>query len=122
MLAPKVAKPSARSAAGAEPGARQTTNRQQEALGQAFADKRAAVLASEDISGREVPRGVAWSFSKIPLFPPDRAGQSHASHWLPGIIQPKLAIGQVSYPLEHETDRVADRVTRMPVADEWSSA
>jgi Domain of unknown function (DUF4157) len=33
---------------------------------------------------------------------------------LPGVIQPKLAIGDVNDPLEHEADRVADQVMRMP--------
>jgi hypothetical protein len=70
--------------------------------------------APEDISAQEVPRGVAWSFSKIPLFPLDRASRSQTSHPLPGIIQPKLAIGEVNDPLEHEADRVADQVMRMP--------
>jgi hypothetical protein len=75
------------------------------------------VRAPEKISARETPRGVAWSFSKIPLFPPDRASRSQTSHPLPGIIQPKLAIGQVDDPLEHEADRVADHVMRIPEPD-----
>jgi hypothetical protein len=36
---------------------------------------------------------------------------------LPGVIQPKLAIGAVDDPLEHEADRVADQVMRMPSPD-----
>jgi hypothetical protein len=35
---------------------------------------------------------------------------------MPGVIQPKLAIGRVDDPLEHEADRVADEVMRMPAA------
>jgi hypothetical protein len=33
---------------------------------------------------------------------------------LPSAVQPKLAIGAVDDPLEHEADRVADHVMRMP--------
>ena len=33
---------------------------------------------------------------------------------LPGAIQAKLAVGRVDDPLEHEADRIADRVMRMP--------
>src|SRR5262249_15348878 len=42
--------------------------------------------------------------SSYPLAPPP----------LPGGIQAKLAIGPVDDPLEHEADRVADLVMRMP--------
>ena len=38
---------------------------------------------------------------------------AHTSQ-LPGTIQPKLAVGRVNDPLEHEADKVADAVTRMP--------
>jgi hypothetical protein len=47
--------------------------------------------------------GLSWDFSRVPLFPPEA-----------GIIQPKLVVGQVDDPLEHEADRVADQVMRMP--------
>src|SRR5262249_43839376 len=33
----------------------------------------------------------------------------------PGAIQPKLVIGEPDDPLEHEADRIADQVMRMPV-------
>ncbi len=36
---------------------------------------------------------------------------------LPGILQAKLRIGSVNDPLEHEADRVADQVMRMPAPD-----
>ncbi len=36
---------------------------------------------------------------------------------LPGILQAKLRIGAVNDPLEHEADRVADQVMRMPAPD-----
>ncbi len=48
----------------------------------------------------------SWDFGEIPVFPPDRP------HSLPDAIQPKLVIGGVDDPLEHEADRVADRVMR----------
>lgn len=57
------------------------------------------------------PPGVPWDFSKIPLFPSDRA---HSAPQLRDSLQPKLAVGQVNDPLEHEADRVADQVMRMP--------
>jgi hypothetical protein len=71
---------------------------------------------------RAAPRGVSWDFSKIPVFATDRAnrpqGRSSLSpQLLPSIIQPKLAIGDVNDPLEHEADRVADQVMRMPNPD-----
>jgi hypothetical protein len=76
----------------------------------------------EGTMAREVPRGISWDFSEIPVFPLDRANRTDASSsvaepQLPGIIQPKLAIGRVDDPLEHEADRVADQVTRMPPLD-----
>jgi hypothetical protein len=72
----------------------------------------------ERMTSREAPRRVAWGFSMVPLFPPDRANRLQtpsplAKLPLPGIIQPKFAIGRVDDPLEHEADRVADQVMRM---------
>jgi Domain of unknown function (DUF4157) len=73
----------------------------------------------ESTTTREAPRGVAWDFSNIPVFSPDRASRPQpsspfAATPLPGAIQAKLAVGQVNDPLEHEADRVADQVVRMP--------
>jgi len=68
---------------------------------------------------RETPRA-AWDFSKIPLFPPDQPNRPQvrssvsAPSPLAGVIQPKLALGEVNDPLEREADRVADQVMRMP--------
>jgi outer membrane protein OmpA-like peptidoglycan-associated protein len=56
----------------------------------------------------------SWDFGKIPTFPPGRTGPAHSAASLPGVIQRKLAVGRVDDPLEHEADRVADRVMRMP--------
>src|SRR5690242_16144528 len=35
---------------------------------------------------------------------------------VPGIIQPKLVVGEANDPLEHEADRIADQVIRMPLS------
>jgi hypothetical protein len=53
------------------------------------------------------------------MSPPRRAerllpSSPAAAFALPGLIQPRLAIGSVDDPLEHEADRVADQVMRMP--------
>lgn len=70
-------------------------------------------------AARNAIPGLSWDFGKIPLFPPGQDKQPHVSspaarHPWSGIIQPKLAIGKVDDPLEHEADRVADQVMRMP--------
>jgi outer membrane protein OmpA-like peptidoglycan-associated protein len=56
----------------------------------------------------------SWDFGKIPISPPGRTGPAHSAASLPGVIQRKPSIGRVDDPLEHEADRVADRVMRMP--------
>jgi hypothetical protein len=66
------------------------------------------------------------NFSKIPLYPPARAtrAQSNASPpapLLPSVLQPKLTVGEVNDPLEHEADRVAEQVMCMPES-EFSNA
>ena len=68
--------------------------------------------------GNESPGG-AWDFSKIPLYPQGRGDGPERPLFapvprLPGPIQRKLTVGQVDDPLEHEADRVADQVMRMP--------
>jgi hypothetical protein len=67
---------------------------------------------------REAPVA-SWDFSKIPVVPPDRPNRPQASSplaplQLPGALQPKLADGRIDSPLEHEADRVADYVMRLP--------
>jgi hypothetical protein len=58
----------------------------------------------------------AWDFSKIPLYPQGRRSLSEQPSPTPTRfpIQAKLRIGAVNDPLEHEADRVADQVMRMP--------
>jgi hypothetical protein len=75
----------------------------------------------ENRTARTTPRGPSWDFSKIPLFPPDRTYQPQAQSRLSppplsGIAQRKLVVGEASDPLEHEADRIADHVMRMPMA------
>jgi hypothetical protein len=73
-------------------------------------------------AAHETTQSVKWSFSKIPIFPPDRPIGSQfpsplSATPIPSIIQPKLVVGEVNDPLEHEADLVADRVMRMPDPD-----
>ena len=60
---------------------------------------------SAHMTGREA--APSWDFSNIPvpLFP---------ASCLPGPIQPKLQVGAVDDPLEHQADSVAEHVMRMP--------
>lgn len=67
------------------------------------------------LTARRAEPGFSWDFTKIPLFPPDRATSgrvrpSLSAPPLPGVLQPKLAVGDVNDPLEHEADRVTDQV------------
>ncbi|MFI5022021.1 MAG: hypothetical protein ACHQRJ_10270 [Alphaproteobacteria bacterium] len=73
----------------------------------------------ESMTARETPRGVSWDFSKIAIFAPDRANRSQtpsslSAPPLPAVMQPKLVVGQANDPLEHEANRVAEQVMRMP--------
>jgi Domain of unknown function (DUF4157) len=77
-------------------------------------------ISPESLSAEGGSRGLAWDFSKIPLFPPKRMSgefqspsQFPASR-LPEPIQTKLKVGAIDDPLEHEADRVAEQVMRMP--------
>lgn len=65
------------------------------------------------------PPVASCDFSKIPVFPPDRPNGRQPAFLgtappLPNVIQPRLIVGAVDDPLEHEADRVADQVMRMP--------
>lgn len=59
------------------------------------------------LAARGATPGVAWDFSKIPIFAPDRTSQSQASRLLPSTLQPKLVTGQLDDPLEREADRIS---------------
>ena len=72
-----------------------------------------------DIMARETLRGAPRDFSRIPLFAPERADRplSPSPFTAPLVaagIQTKLVIGRVDDPLEHEANRLADQVMRMP--------
>jgi hypothetical protein len=78
-------------------------------------------IGPEGVSAEGGSRGLTWDFSKIPPFPPERMSGEFQSPSpfpaprLPGPpIQAKLKVGAVDDPLEHEADRVADQVMRMP--------
>jgi Domain of unknown function (DUF4157) len=79
-----------------------------------------AVAAVRRSRGRsEAWRGVAGDFSKVPPLPPGRAIAADASPSpgrprVPQGLQRKLMVGSASDPLEHEADRVAEKVMRMP--------
>ena len=59
------------------------------------------------------PPHALWNFGEISIFAPDRAGRPPRP---PGFVQAKLAVGDVDDPLEHEADRIADRVMRALVS------
>jgi hypothetical protein len=68
----------------------------------------------------------SWDFSKVPVFSSGHAERLQrpplaTAPRLSGPIQTKLKVGAVNDPLEHEADRVADRVMSMP-APEISAA
>jgi hypothetical protein len=66
--------------------------------------------AAADIAGAvaRTPWGAARNLQPLALFPPERA-RARA-----GAVQTKLMVGAVNDPLEHEADRIADQVMRMP--------
>ena len=113
MFAPRVATTQTRGDAGSTGRFGQRTSRQ---AGNERDGDHEREIVGESLTDLPAPRHLAWDFGKIPLFPPDRTSRTKASHPLPGIIQPKLVVGAVNDPLEHEADRVADQVMRMPAA------
>jgi hypothetical protein len=107
MFAPKVAK--AKAAASSANG---SAYQRSALVAQRPHDKQEVDAVSP--TTRAAACGVSWNFSKIPLFPPERAGRSQASSPIPGTIQPKLAVGAVDDPLEREADGIAEQVMRKP--------
>ena len=71
--------------------------------------------------------GVTWDLSKIPAYQkewkdrPERPSPASLPRF-PEPIQRKLKIGAVNDPLEHEAERVADQVMRMPLQDAVSTS
>ena len=66
---------------------------------------------SDDLRAQEGGRSLSWDFSTIPVFAPDRPTRHQTPH---PVVQPKLVVGEVDDPLEHEADHVADQVMRRP--------
>jgi hypothetical protein len=89
---------------------------------------RTSATLARDRLGRDAQEQspLAWDLGHVPLFSPDRASRLDASvaatGRLPGILQAKLVVGSVNDPLEHEADRVAEQVMRMPEPASLSSA
>jgi Domain of unknown function (DUF4157) len=76
-------------------------------------------MLQRSIGNQAMLRLLAQRASKVPVVAPDRTDRPDARSLLtapplPGAIQAKLEIGEVDDPLEHEADRVADQVMRMP--------
>src|SRR5215204_2579566 len=104
MFAPPIKAPKAKTASPAPPAHRSKPLQPPAACQPQAADpKREA--------SPEGVRSASWDLSKIPLFAPNRPSRSEPP---PPLLQRKLAIGRVNDPLEHEADRVADQVMRMP--------
>jgi hypothetical protein len=133
MFAPPVAKPKSaepRRATVAAPRPSQSAVNQAQLLQRTIGNQatlrllaqRASVPGeheNEDSAARVIGREAApsWDFSKIPVFSPGHAGRLQMPSPFPAPrlpIQAKLEVGAVNDPLEHEADRVADRVMRMP--------
>jgi hypothetical protein len=112
MFAPRVATTQTRGDAGSTGRFGQRSSRQ---AGNERGGDDEREIVRENLTEPATPRRLAWDFGKIPLFPPDRTSRTQAP--LPGVIQPKLAVGAVNDPLEHEADRIADQVMRMPAPD-----
>jgi hypothetical protein len=53
-------------------------------------------------------------FSQIPRFPVERSPERSGSPGVLGTLQRKLTVGRTDDPLEHEADRVAEKVMGMP--------
>lgn len=131
MFAPKVAKtqtkaaagptdklPSQRSTIGARPSAGSTVERVQVLRRTIGSREKGPDPAS--MTAEEAQPSIAWSFSKIPVYAPERttgprARVPLAAPPLPRTVQPKLVVGQVNDPLEREADSVAAQVMRTPV-------
>jgi hypothetical protein len=83
-------------------------------------------IVPESVGAERGSRGLAWDFSKIPLFPPERmSGEFRSTSQFPASRLPgppipaKLKAGAVDDPMEHEAGREADQVTRMPAPGAW---
>jgi hypothetical protein len=132
MFAPPVAKPKTKSAASST---NKLALKRSTLAGQRFGDgafeQRASLTGNKPgahaqeadaTAAREAAPWPSWDFSKISVFPPGRTNQPQdpflfGGPRLPHPIQAKLKVGAVDDPLEHEADRVADQVMRMPAPE-----
>jgi hypothetical protein len=65
-------------------------------------------IGPEGVSAERRSRGLAWDFSKIPLYPPERlSGEFQSPSQFPAprrlgpLVQSKLKAGAIDEPLEH---------------------
>lgn len=116
MFAPRVSNPKTTAAANSTNGL--VAHPRSTLTAQRHGPVEQALLLQRNIGNqatlRHLAQRTASPTSKVALFPTDRMSRSQASSSLPRIVQPKLVVGEVDDPLEHEADRVADRVMRMP--------
>ena len=110
MFAPPVAKPMPKADAP-----RQATLRLPVQRGPAFIGRRDPPQEEAGPGTQEITPGSSWDFSKIPISPSGATPPSPSAPRFP--IQAKLKIGAVDDPLEHEADRIAHHVMRMPVPE-----
>jgi hypothetical protein len=82
--------------------------------GNTLSDHRTRETVSTRIAGSETAPRMSWQFESISVLAPNRPPKRPTPAWL---IQPKLAVGAVNDPLEHEADRIADAVMGMPVPE-----
>jgi hypothetical protein len=123
MFAPLIAKPQAKTAGQSsdKSALRRATAYDHDRDIEQSQTSRSVLETAPRFPGNEPPGG-AWDFSKLPLNPPGRTSGSERPSpapvpRLPGPIQRKLKVGAVDDPLEHEADRVADQVVRMPAPE-----
>ncbi|MBL0011651.1 MAG: DUF4157 domain-containing protein [Nitrosomonas sp.] len=80
----------------------------------------------EAVSNATASGHFGHDFSRIPVFSTDRTSRPQpssplATEPLPAAMQAKLVVGQANDPLEHEADRVAEQVMRMPAPSPTAS-
>jgi hypothetical protein len=131
MFAPKVAKPQTKAAVSSTGKLAPQRSIGNQALLRLLAQRTSSLTGDRprgdheqeadpaSLAARRPTPGASWDFSKIPLYPPDRWSQPQppsplATPPLPVATPTKLVVGQANDPLEHEADRVADQVMRMP--------
>ena len=82
--------------------------------GSTSADHQTQKTDRGQVARSEGAPSVSWEFSKTPTFAPNHPSQHQT---FSPLIQPKLTIGEVNDPLEHEADHIANKVLRMPAPE-----